>query len=344
MKLLDGLNKNLAQTNLDILGDLFNVRISSWHLQVSMFWFQYLERAAVRADGSRIEHNFEWRTHAEGNFGVPASIDQGLLIHQQERGIHPAPADRGRSEGDHSTFEGRKSGLLHEQLFFRGAEADPWFWKGVPSAVHFPTGPVCRWSRKNRSPGRAHAQMMLAPFCDRPDARTERFIGRFYPTLAPTTRRVESSAVHFREDYKRSTSADGGAEPDRPRKALLLGTHPGTLVDAIYVLENALQAGDLPPPHERAVESSIDRVPWTVDHHSILSYHKEFYPHMQTKSSKLLQILGSVHDHSNGQWKTARELHRGMDEALEPAFREWFAEEYGNTYLRFYDKDRVGVF
>ena len=71
---------------------------------------------------------------------------------------------------------------------------------------------------------------------------------------------------------------------------------------------------------------------WEVDYHGILSYHKEFFPWMQTDSTFLEELLSEkFHDHSNGQWDSARNLHsesRSNYQDLEDRFLEWFTNDY----------------
>ena len=115
--------------------------------------------------------------------------------------------------------------------------------------------------------------------------------------------------------------------------AFWLSAHPGNFPDLWWLFDHKLTSTTVTNPSVLGPGVTDFKWPdrWEVDYNGILTYHKQFFPWMQTKSPFLEELLGVIHDHSNGQWDAARNLHsesRGNYKDLEDRFLEWFTNDY----------------
>lgn len=101
-------------------------------------------------------------------------------------------------------------------------------------------------------------------------------------------------------------------------RAFWFSAHPGAFQDVWWLLENKLTQRGLSNALLGSTASDealslLDAFPeerWKIDYHGVLSYHKDYYPWLQTTDPRLLEIFDVIHDHSHGQWGRGFMLHK----------------------------------
>ncbi len=137
--------------------------------------------------------------------------------------------------------------------------------------------------------------------------------------IAGTERRL----AQLMREHDYGFSAGSALRAKKTARAFWFSAHPGAFQDVWWLLENKLTQRGLSNAllgSSASASSSIedplslfDAFPeqnWKIDYNGVLSYHKEYYPWLQTSDARLLEIFDVIHDHSMGQWGRGFMLHR----------------------------------